>query len=120
MAKKIFLVDDDDSVRKTLFRLLRRHRPDDAVTEFSDPADLVRMALEGRWPDLVVTDRDMPGMNGEELAHRLKYAGYTGVVIMITGNDAIVVPPKDIDHVLHKPFESKEVLATVAHYLDAP
>lgn len=119
-AKTIFLVDDQDLVRKTLVRCVKRFRPDDTLVDFSSPSDLLKAALEGRWPDLVITDRDMPELTGERLASDLKRAGFAGPVIMITGNAEILVPPAHVDDLVKKPFEMKELSETISRHLDPP
>jgi|GEM_PF-6236318 len=117
MSKTIFLVDDDASVRTVLERLVRRLRPDDAVIAFSSPRDLLLAALDGRWPHLVLTDRDMPEYAGEELASRLAYAGYRGWVVMITGGE-LVVPPAHVDEIIRKPFTREEIEEMLTRRLD--
>lgn len=117
-AKLIFLVDDQDLVRRMMVRSINRFRPEDTVVDFFSPAELLKSVLEGRRPDLILTDRDMPELTGEELASNLKYTGYTGSVIMITGNDEMVTPPPHVDELLKKPFEMKDFVEMLSRHLD--
>ena len=119
-AKLIYVVDDQDLVLRTLVRCVKRLRPEDSVASFSAPQELLKSAFDGRWPDLVITDLDMPDINGEQLASSLKYAGFAGAVVMITGNGDIAVPPPHVDDLLHKPYEMKDLGEILDRHLDRP
>jgi two-component system chemotaxis sensor kinase CheA len=66
---RLLLVDDSPIARATEGALARAlgHQVDEA----SDARDALRMSAEGRY-DAVVTDIQMPGMDGFELTRRLK------------------------------------------------
>jgi two-component system phosphate regulon response regulator PhoB len=66
--KSILIVDDDDAVLQLLgMRLRGRYR----TFTTTNPAQAVALALEKK-PDLVLCDFDMPGINGAEVAARLR------------------------------------------------
>ena len=119
MPKKIFLVDDQDLVRRTLVRTVRHYRRDDDVTDFASPVELLNAVLDGRAPDLILTDRSMPELDGETLASNLKYAGFRGSIVMITG-DEVLTPPPHVDEVLRKPYDLREFGAMLTRHLDTP
>ena len=74
------------------------------------------MLEAGAW-DLVITDRSMPGMDGEELATQIKRFAPQLPVLLITGYPDLVVHRERFVAVLQKPFASAELLAQVARTL---
>jgi len=119
MPKLIFLVDDQDLVRRSLVRAIARFRPEDTVVDFFSPRELLKTVLEGRKPDLILTDRNMPELDGDTLASNLKYTGYEGSVVMITADD-IVTPPPHVDELMKKPYEMKDFREMLDRHLDRP
>jgi CheY-like chemotaxis protein len=66
---RILLVDDDESVRRSLARLLRAH--DYEVLEAENAAVALQI-LQTTRPALVLMDIIMPGRNALEAARRIK------------------------------------------------
>jgi len=60
---RILLVDDDPSVMRSLWRVLRRHRPEFQVNTAAGAARAIE-ALSELGYDLVLTDWHMPGGGG--------------------------------------------------------
>src|SRR5262245_9959112 len=81
---QVAVVDDDGSVRRALERLLRAAGFD--VSSFASAPEFF-CSLETRWPNCLVLDLHMPGMNGLEVQRRLQQAGIRVPVIVITGHD---------------------------------
>src|SRR5260370_30667468 len=69
---RILVVDDDLVTGRLLTRLLGERGGFD-VTHTQDPAVALRRASSEPW-DLVLTDVEMPGMNGIELLQALRRA----------------------------------------------
>jgi CheY-like chemotaxis protein len=114
----ILLVDDEEFLRRLLARLLDGAGFD--VIEAENGAAALRAAadLDGALR-LVVTDVQMPVMNGIEFAREFR-PRYPGVpVLFITGRDVgITDDPAFYDgHLLRKPFRSEAFLAAVARLL---
>jgi len=108
MGERILLVEDDQAVREPVVRILRQIGYDVLVAE--TPAKAMELVVgEGRAVDLLVTDVVMPGMNGRELAERLRerfpdlqvifISGYTENVIVHHGvlEDGLVFLQKPFD-----------------------
>ncbi len=80
----IAVVDDEESVRKSLQRLLRASQHDAAVfasgQEFLD-------SLQTRQPDCLVLDLQMPGLTGLDVQRILTGAGARFPTIIITAHD---------------------------------
>lgn len=106
---KVLVVDDEEPVRQVLEDLLvlTGHQvglANDGLAAFA------KFQTEP-W-DVVLTDRMMPTMGGEELARLLKaYSPHTPV-IMVTG----VPPPAscaDVDAIIVKPFSLGTILGAI-------
>jgi DNA-binding response OmpR family regulator len=80
LGKKIVIVDDDETIRKTFFLLLsRKYR----VYLAADGEEaLARFRNAGI--DLIIADYRLPGGSGLELIGELRRAGYRGEVIMVS------------------------------------
>ena len=68
----ILVVDDQANVRTAVMQLLLScNRSDLNVDQVSNGADALRK-LQARNYDLMITDTEMPGMNGSELMHAVR------------------------------------------------
>ena len=112
MATNILVVEDDPDVRAALRDLLE------------DEGHQVRCASNGlialdlvaaAAPDLVITDQQMPGMDGATLARELRMRGH-GMPLLMVSAALRVTPPWGMPF-LAKPFDSDVLLATVARLL---
>ena len=63
-GERILFVDDEEQIRKLLSTWLTRHGY--AVTVANDGWEALK-AIRANAPDLVITDVNMPNMNGLEL-----------------------------------------------------
>ncbi len=117
-AISIGIVDDDASVRRSLFRLLRAsgHLPS---TYASGPAFLG--SLDAGAPDCLVTDLHLPGLSGLDLHRTLLALGYRIPTILITGFDEAGNAEKcakaGIAAYLVKPVSLERLLAAIAEIL---
>jgi FixJ family two-component response regulator len=82
----VHVVDDDESFVRSLTRLLTAHGH--LVRAFSSAAELLARADSGAR-GCVVTDLDMPGMNGLDLQRELATKGASMPVIFLTGRGDI-------------------------------
>jgi len=64
-VSKVWLVDDDDSIRWVLSRALTKA---DYIVDVFPDAESMLEALEKDTPNVVMTDIRMPGLSGLELA----------------------------------------------------
>lgn len=81
---RLVLAEDQAMVRGALAALLRLEGDLDVVAEAGD-GDAAWAAVQQHAPDLLVTDIEMPGATGLDLAQRLQQAGSgTRVVILTT------------------------------------
>ena len=82
--QRIAIVDDDDSIRKSLRRLLAGIGFE--VETFASGAEFLA-AVTRSSPDFVVLDMHMPGLNGLELQSDLAGAGFRIPLLFITAHD---------------------------------
>ena len=67
--------------------------------------------------DVVVLDRDLPGIHGDEVARTLVAEAYNGRILMLTASDGVQDRADGLtlgaDDYLHKPFAFPELIARV-------
>ena len=77
--------------------------------------------LEKHSPDLFLLDIEMPGMNGYELAVKIREIGQKAPIIFMTGNSKREYVVKAIKigaaHFIVKPIKKEEVLAKISKYV---
>jgi FixJ family two-component response regulator len=115
---RVFVVDDDQSVRMSLANLLATE--DYAVETFANAAEyLARVPHPGSA--CLVLDVQLPGLGGLALQQQLSEEGRTEQVVFITGHGDIpmgigAMKRGAIDF-LPKPFRDDELLSAVAQAL---
>jgi len=113
--KKVLVVDDDPVVGKSIDRILSP-RGYAVISAASGPEALDKLAREDY--DVVYTDIKMPGMDGLEVAERIKASRPWLPVVIVTGygSEANEAKAKDIGVAgfLRKPL-SPEMVETSAH-----
>ncbi len=77
----ILVVDDDDTIRDTLFELLSENY----VCHTADTAEKAFTRLESDAYDVVLTDISMPGLSGLELLGHVRQKFPNTPVIIISG-----------------------------------
>ena len=117
-SKKIMVVDDEVGIRELLFDVLSKEGF--AVTLAKDGQDSLQQMRRRRF-DLVITDIDMPRVNGIELLRRMKRAGRKEKIIIMSGN---TLNQEDIKREilpvitqLDKPFQMDRMLEAVSSAL---
>lgn len=84
MRKQILVVDDEPSIHKLLDFTLSK---DYNVVIKHNGAEALSWLEEGNKPDLIISDLEMPYIDGESLIRNLKISGYyrDTPVILISG-----------------------------------
>jgi putative two-component system response regulator len=115
---RILIVDDDDTVRSMLTRMLGRHG-----YECQSAADgtEAREALASAPFDLALCDLNMPGESGLELVEHVAADHPETATIMVTGADDSAIAEKALalgtyGYVI-KPFYNNELLINIANAL---
>jgi FixJ family two-component response regulator len=80
---RVAVVDDDDSVRNALQRILKVQNI--SVEGFASGEQFLA-SLPQATPDCVVLDLHMPGLSGLEVQQRISGAGHRLPVVVVTGH----------------------------------
>jgi DNA-binding response OmpR family regulator/HPt (histidine-containing phosphotransfer) domain-containing protein len=110
---RVLIVDDDAMSRELLTVLLEGegYLVDSAE---SGEAALVLLERSDAIPDLVLTDMQLPGISGAELARALRNAcGVTTVLLAISGSQPAAEVVALFDAFLFKPFHMSDVAAAL-------
>jgi PAS domain S-box-containing protein len=121
---RIFLAEDDELVATSITMALENsgHR----VVRLADGAAAWQHLQAHRSGyDLLIFDVNMPGLDGIELARRVRGAGAHAGPIMITSgrlgsDDMKLLAEARVDYVLDKPFAIDDLLAATRHCLAGP
>jgi signal transduction histidine kinase/ActR/RegA family two-component response regulator len=118
----VLLVEDEPAVRRAVQRTLERlgYR----VLPATDGEDALKIAESLRGIDLLVSDVVMPGIDGPELASRLRTRWPDLRVLFLTGYSSDRLARSDAlgprDRVLQKPYQVGELAQTLRDMLAAP
>ena len=115
MARKnqILRIDDDEAMCQLLEKLFEKNY--NVITK-RDGMSAMYWLVSGNIPDLIITDLDMPNIDGGELISNLKKSGYYKDVpfIVITGYNSKDQKIKCMKLGVHdyfvKPFNPKDLL----------
>jgi DNA-binding response OmpR family regulator len=111
---RILVVEDESNLADAIARGLRREGM--AVDVAYDGTDGHEMAFITRY-DVVVLDRDLPGMHGDEICAALVSAGALTRVLMLTASASVADRVEGLqlgaDDYLPKPFDFTELVARV-------
>lgn len=110
----ILVVEDDPIIRQTVSYALKR--AGFGVTSASDGADALAIAQDSP-PDLVLLDLMLPGIDGYQVAERLRESDKEVAIIMVTAldqdRDKVRGLDAGADDYITKPFSTEELLARV-------
>ena len=113
-GETVLIVDDEQLVRDLLvqFLSLRGYR----TLSAKDGPQALSM-VEEVYPDLILLDLMLPGMNGVEVLRRLRDKHFTGAIIIVTGTydeelleDAWSLHPQEV---ISKPIDLEKLLAII-------
>ena len=112
--KKVWIVDDDKSIRWVLEKALKSNDVD--IESFSRPEQVLEK-IKNEEPDVIITDIRMPGMDGISLLDRIKqHSPNIPVIIMTAYSDldrAVSAFQGGAYEYLSKPFDVDEVVSMV-------
>jgi excisionase family DNA binding protein len=121
VRSRILLVDDEESIRKLLSRMLESTY-DVEVAPDGDAALRLLREPDAHY-DLMISDLNMPGMDGLTLIREAQQIDPTLTAIVITGysteSSAIEALNLGVAGYLTKPFGTAQVLAAAAKALGA-
>jgi two-component system alkaline phosphatase synthesis response regulator PhoP len=108
---RILIVEDEALIADSLCYLLEEAGYN--VTSVADGREGLERALEAP-PHLIISDYMMPRMNGLEMIKRLRAAGNTTPIILLTAVPEVNIPPEaGYDAYLRKPYIEQRLLDAV-------
>lgn len=116
--KKILAVDNAVMYLNTLKKILESYPYDLFTTTSCDEA--LKYAANNR-PDLILLDIEMPGMDGYELARRIKQGGCRAPIIFISANSTKEYVDKaeeaGAEGLLIKPLRSSQLISKISEFI---
>ncbi|MGB0712603.1 MAG: response regulator [Gammaproteobacteria bacterium] len=111
-GRRLLLVDDSDTAR-TLFNLAME-RSGARIVDTRSPVDALAL-IEAQAFDIVITDIKMPGMNGFELARRIRAIPEREdlPILGLSGADSSDFDPAEastMDHIVAKGIDTKSLI----------
>lgn len=123
MAYRVLVVDDSAAMRAFIRRVFDLSGLDvEKLYEASDGQDALAL-LEMEWVDVILTDINMPGMNGEEFIRRLSESGRAAITpIIVVSTDATAARRESLLQMgargyLSKPFAPETLQAEIERAL---
>jgi len=114
----ILIVDDDPAVLRLTSMILERNGY--GIVRASNGLEALMLYTSyAQRLDLVLTDVDMPEMDGVELASRIRSTDPSAKVLLMSGRIPEGVQPSELDRVLLKPFRTERLLTAVRQVLSA-
>jgi FixJ family two-component response regulator len=114
LESTVFIVDDDEDVRRSLGRLLSEVG---LQVEVYPNAGLFLASCDFNSPGCVLLDIRMPGMSGIELHKRMLNQGTTLPIIMITGHGDVTMAVECMKRgafdFIEKPFRAQRLIESV-------
>jgi len=117
---KVLLVDDSGVMRKIIARALHALWIEDVV-EAADGVEALAVFGDGEGFDMVLTDWNMPNMNGLELVTAIRGAGHKLPIIMVTTEtekgQVLKAIQAGINDYLVKPFDQEALIGKLEKHL---
>jgi CheY-like chemotaxis protein len=119
MKRKILLIDDEPFLLKVLLVRLK-HWGYDAMGAEDGPEGLETMRKNR--PDLIILDKEMPGMNGDEVAHIVKMdheLNHIPIIMISADVESLETSAHEsgVEGFLPKPFEAEDLLDMIQKLL---
>lgn len=112
--RTLFFVDDDGLMREMVTRLLEKNHY--VVRSFRSPVEALN-AIHAGYPDVLISDVQMPEMSGLELVRRARERDAALPVVLVTAHPTPEVESEAHDlgvlHVFRKPLKDVSQLCTV-------
>jgi CheY-like chemotaxis protein len=118
----VLIVEDDLTTQEMARMVLENAGYAVSVARSAEEAERI---LRNLWPDIVLMDRELPGIDGLEFTRRLKQAEETsGITILAFSARQSVIDHEQAvaagsDGFVHKPFTVRGLLQTVAWHVAA-
>lgn len=120
-TESILLVEDEDSVRRSIERILREAGY--GVRSAESAAAALEILDAGFQPAVVLSDVVMPKASGPELSEALRERGYRAEVLFMSGYAGDFLAERGLTHgaptVLQKPFTKAQLLNRIRETIES-
>jgi DNA-binding NtrC family response regulator len=121
--KSILIVDDEANQRLVMLEALRSINQHCQITTFGNAKDALVYAVQVK-PDIVITDYNMPSMNGIDLITQLRDSKIDAAIILMTAHSSAelyeAAHKLRIAYYLTKPTSINVLRRTVQLLLESP
>ncbi len=117
---RVLVVDDDPTVAEVVSGYLDRAG---YIVERAEDGPQALARADAHWPDLVVLDLMLPGMDGLEVCRRMRGRGPVPVIMLTARgdeDDRILGLEVGADDYVTKPFSPRELVLASTPYCAAP
>jgi len=120
MRSTILVVDDDEPILGLMRNILREFSFQPVTA--STGSEALAIARE-RCPDLILLDKNMPGMSGAEVVEAFRQdSSLKSIPILIVSGEPM--SPKELTAIgangsVTKPFDLPQLIATIRHHLES-
>lgn len=114
MTMEILVVEDDDDCREILAGVLRRKFREMVVSTAVNGRDGIRKFSESS-PGVVVTDMNMPEMNGAEMVAKIRELRPETKIVVLTADTATAPQEHSpvCDHYVLKPVDYRDLFSAI-------
>lgn len=114
----LLIVDDEPSTRNGLAEYIDWTAHGITCVFTAEDGEEALQLYDEKRPDLVLTDVKMPGMDGIELAERIRERSHSAKIIFISGHDDVsymksALQVEAVDYIM-KPVNRRELTAVIA------
>ena len=126
MAYNVLIVDDSQTMRKVILKALTISGFDLGDYFEAGNGEEALTALNSQWIDLILTDLNMPVMNGLELIQKIKensaYHGIPVVLITTEGSEKRLQELFDlgVKEYIQKPFHPETLRDVLTRIMEKP
>jgi len=116
MEKRIVIIEDDKTIQKTLFLILKDEYE---VTLFSSAEEALGRINNGIH--LIITDYKLPGITGLEIIETLRKQGYKGKAIIVSAYPDLInledIKKWGVDYLFVKPLDLNKLTMSIKFLL---
>lgn len=124
MTTKIYIVEDEPTMRQSLAGLLRSSGYEAEATNFAQPSsrdlESITEQILAAKPDLLLLDINLPGLNGEQLLRNLREKSELPVIMLTSSSsemDEVLSMSYGADDYVTKPYSPQVLLLRIAAVL---
>jgi PAS domain S-box-containing protein len=112
---RVLVVDDEPWVRRSVRGILRgQHHK---VMDAADGREALQLFEQGHIFDLILLDRNLPWIPGENLVERFRDQLVGVPIVLFTGDDVDDAQLSHVDGIIRKPIQAAELLELVGMLL---